>query len=148
MGNRAKADLSYGVILDSHENYSWENDNFKEWYMFEIQGYERPFEMFDEKGEWLREFSDSEKSLYYAHKHEFSKKHPCPFELVRHGSCVGESENILAVITIGTDWDEPYKVNFPTLDETSTSRDLLITFCKQQNIPYESIGWYISAYWG
>ena len=79
--------LCYGIKLDEDISLPWSND-IDHWWVYEINGYTNPLELFDENDEWIGGERAPQHKIdeYYNTRREFDSQHPLPVELVNYCS--------------------------------------------------------------
>ena len=150
MGVSTNGQICFGVLLDENVELPWDKDNdgdFEAWWMC-IQGYQPPFEIYDETGNYINGARPPEE--YYTHRHAFEKAHPLPFTLVNY--CSGDDPMyILAIVSSekGASRGYPESFNPVDLNVDQDEIDKLVQFCTDYGIEYDGEpGWWLSSYWG
>lgn len=157
MGVSTDGQLCYGANFEE-ASFPWDDESKYEgdieaWWR-DVNGYKRPFELYDESGEYIDgvEPDKSKISEYYNHSSEWDKENPLPVSLV-NGCSVDYPTWILAVP--GTEETAsrgyPQKLGDMPLDLT-VPLDKLKAFIEflEEHLEYnrENCGWWLSSYYG
>ena len=150
MGVSTDANICYGIFLDEDYEYPWGDEWEETWWRETACGYRPPFELFNERGDWIdgKEPDKEIVSEYFDHQRNFEKAHPMPFELVNY--CSGEFPMcILAVPGTVTRASRGYPKEINPLRLVVSSSFLLPfeEFCKEFGFSGER-KWWLSSYYG
>jgi hypothetical protein len=158
MGVSTDGQICFGVALEEESYLPWHGDEWEgdieDWWLFEVCGYERPFELFDEVGNYINGVKPDEDKLdeYFALRSAFREKHPMPVELVN--CCSGEYPMWIAAVphsVLSASRGFPLVFNPSDLHSRITSQDveLLGKFCEDYlELTDYTMQWYLSSYWG
>ncbi len=158
MGISTNGQLCFGIIYNDGYEFPWDNSpyngDYEEWWLVEIHGYKPPFQLYDERGEYLngKEPSKSQRDAYYKHKFEFKKQHPFPVKVGNY--CSGDYPMYMIAVPnsfysnhrgslIEIDPDQ-LKV---TVEEVNALVDFCKTYCCAEMSEFTP-KWYLSSYWG
>lgn len=140
--------ICLGVDIGDELPFECDDEDFERWWR-NHKGYQNPFELFDETGNWIEpRASDAKIEEYFAVRREWEKKNPIPFEMVN--VCSNECpEWIIAVpgsvmrAHRGCPVKIPSKLQFD--DQKVLKR--YMDFLKSHDITEEP-SWYFASYWG
>jgi len=150
------AQICFGIAFDEETEFPWSgeewDDDIETWWIYAIQEYQPPFEIYDTNGEYLESVKPSDERIceYYRTKHTFKVDHPLPVELVRH--CSGDFPMYILAVprtvkVVSRGYPEEIKPSEMVV--TEDERQLLITFCEEHNIETEEgPRWWLSSMWG
>lgn len=131
---------------------TWDNDP-EEWWTKEVLGFKHSFEVFDERGEYLKGFTrkDPRVDKYFDEEFQFKKTAPkMPFELVN--CCSGDYPMwILAIPSTTMSASRGYPVKFDPAKLVVNPIELsqLLEFCEKYGIEYDGDPkWWLSSYYG
>jgi len=159
MGVSTNGEISFGILFEEGFEFPWDEDEYDDgiydWWKFEVLGYKRPFELYDEAGEYIDGIKPpkEKREEYYAHERQFEKDNPkCPITLVNYcsGGC---PMYILAVSNLSVSCSRGYPTGFfpSELAELIASGEhtiMLLEFCKRYGIETDAKpGWWLSSYW-
>lgn len=75
MGVNTTSTICYGIPFPEEFEFPWDNEKydgyFDSWWIYEILGYNNPFEIYDKSGNMLPNISDDDQKEYYNCKAEF-----------------------------------------------------------------------------
>jgi len=159
MGNNAEGRICYGIKLEQDYEFPWAADkhdgDIEDWWIYAVCGYQDPFPLYKEDGNFLDGPRPSEERLnaYYHPKWAFQKSHPVPVSLVNYGGGY-----ILAVpgSLLSGEWGDPVEFNPAKLVVTADQRQALIDFYQKYCMPTDEYTdvpvlepkWYLRGYWG
>lgn len=153
MTTSTNGQICYGVLFDEDHEFPWDEweDGIEEWWLYRVCDYHNPFELFDERGNWLDGAKPPEQRIreYYDHRHTFLDSHPIPVRLVNY--CSGDYPMYIvaapsSVIIASRGYPEAIGVrSFATVTEEEAV--LLIEFCRKHLGVTEGPRWWLSSYW-
>ena len=153
MGVSTDGIVCYGICLDEDQELPWEEcyDDIEEWWIREILGYENPFEIYDEDGEYIDGIKPPKEKFgqYYDAYFAFKKDNPLPVKLVQH--CSDEYPMyILALPRTVTRASRGYPEPISTSPMLSQDCAMLVNFCDRHGIDIaeKRLGWWLASYWG
>lgn len=146
--------ICFGVLLEKDHKLPWDNGDYDGWiesWWMDVQGYKRPFEIFNESGNYIGGMKPPEdkRREYYDHQHTFEKAHPLPIKLVNY--CSGDYPMyILAVPGNSKRASRGYPESFDPAELTVTQEevDALLQFCDDYGIEHDEPKWWLSSYRG
>lgn len=132
MGVSTDGQICFGIPFEEDYIFPWDNEkyegDFDEWYLYEICGYKNPFELYNDKGEYI----DGKKPLkdkileYHDTKSNFSKEYPSPIELVNY--CSGDCPMYIIAIP------RSFKSNSRGYPKVFDPKELTVTDEEKQNL--------------
>lgn len=155
MGVSTNAQICYGIMLDEDAELPWDEDFDDEydWWLIEVLGFKRSFEMFTPAGDWIggKRWSEEKIKQYDEEMRDFEKSNPAlPITLVNYCS----DDYSMYIIAIPETCNSarrgyPEKINPSSLVVTDEQKCKLIKFCETHGIDFEDEPqWYLSSYWG
>jgi hypothetical protein len=144
--------LCYGIDYGDKGEFPWGKYESREWYYEVHLGYQPPFQVYDSDGHYLNEVEPDEQTLhdYFAHRHEFEKAHPMPFEVVTHCSN-GYPEFIIAVPGTVITASRGYPESISLLDLRRIEESCLWVemnfFLKSVGVETRMPQWILASYW-
>jgi len=158
MGVSTDGQICYGILLDEEVELPWGDDKYDDgiydWWVYTVKGYEPPFEMFDDDGEYIggeSNWTTQQIDHYFEHLWLFRKQNPLPVELVNVCSNDYPIYIIAAPETcVRATRGYPLPFEPSQLDNVSLAqKEELIKFCDDYEIEYDGEPqWYLSSYWG
>lgn len=156
MGVSTDGIICYGIALEEGIELPWDNDEWdndeEEWWMYEVCGYQNPFELFDKRGNWIPGMENDEEKhrQYYDQRREFREAHPIPIKVVRH--CSGEyTMYIIAVPRTVLVASRGYPESFDPEEMYITDEEhfSVINFCDGHSIDRgeELPRWWLCSMW-
>ena len=150
--------ICYGILLDEEIELPWNDekydDGISDWWLYTVKGYESPFEMFDDDGEYIGgedRWPIHKVRHYFEHFRLFSRENPIPVELIN--VCSHDFPIYIIALTdtrlvarrgTPTPFD-PAKLETVSLGQ----KEALIKFCDDYEIEYDGEPrWYLSSHWG
>jgi len=158
MGVSTDGQICFGIAFNEEgATFPWDSDEYdgdiEDWWIYAVQGYQRPFEIFDADGEYLEGICPSRERIaeYYQLWHDFKESRPAlPIALVLHCS-YDFPMYILAVprtVKVASR-GYPEEITPSEMVITQEERDLLVNFCEEHNIEAEDKPrWWLSSMWG
>ena len=146
MSTSINGQICYGIKFPDGYVFPWYND-IEKWWRNE-NGYEKPFELYDESDESVK--PPQEKiDEYYDHLHKWEDEHRMPVSLVNYQSC----DDPLWIITVPSSEIYAqcgYPQEFFPLDFNIKGKDILslLNFCDKYQLVGEGPCWWLSSYWG
>lgn len=139
MGCDATAFLYRGVIFPESYTFPWDAEPYggdiEEWWLFKVVGYVRPFELYDDSGEYLPGPAPSESRIseYYKDARDALKRNPLPISEDFAGAD-GCEYRILASWLIEAEWSGQ-EIEIPPDDPEADAR--LVAFLETHCQPIE-----------
>ena len=156
MGQSTDGQICYGVYVGDElpwsdgEDFEYDGDE-DEWWR-KRSGYEPPFEMFTEDGEWIggEEWPREKVDAYFDHRREWDKAHPKPFELVN--ACSGDCPEWIVAMpgtfkSVSRGYPEKISEGTISLVHKEAALERYKAFLAEIGIEGEP-SWYLSSYWG
>lgn len=150
MGVSTDGLLVYGISLDEDVVLPWEDD-IEDWWLREVHGYEPPFQLYDQYGDYIDVEPTKEKvQEYHKHYREFQELHPLPVEVVRH--CSYEYPMYIISypgLTFKARRGYPEEIAPDKLLVEDVDRKI-IDFCQQYDIDIgdQTPRWWLASMWG
>lgn len=154
MSTSTDGQICFGILIEEGGDLPWEDDEYggypEDWWE-EINGYQKPFEIYDEKGGRLPNITENMVDEYYAHNRQWHKDNPLPFELVNYCSC----DYPMYILTLpetrmnaNRGYPEPFEPNDLVVSAERAME--LVHFCEKYGIDIgeEYPRWWLSSYWG
>ncbi len=155
MGVSTDGQICYGICFEEDTVFPWDAEEFdgdiEDWWVDGANGYKPPFEVYDEKGNYLNGVKPSEETLsaYYAPRWKFKKEHPLPIEMV-NGCSRDYPVWILAAKGLTLSANRGYPKSFEPSALVATGKQTvdLIEFCKIHDIDTNGAEpkWWLSSY--
>lgn len=79
MGVSTNAEISYGIIFEEDFEFPWtdgEDNDIDNWWLYTVNGYKHPFEIYDDKGMRIEGIDEARKDAYYEEMRTFENAHP------------------------------------------------------------------------
>lgn len=156
MGVSTDGQICYGILLEEDQELPWDSGqwdgNIEEWWLYAIQGYKNPFELYTAKGNYIGLKPSEEKiNQYYAAQREFKKQCPAlPVEPINCCSC-DFPIYILAIPSSCRSASRGYPEAFKPRDlDVSDDEDeihALLAFCEEHGIDGDGPRWWLSSFW-
>lgn len=153
MGTSSYAKICFGIVFEEGFEFPWDkHPDIEEWWFNEIHKYKPPFEIYDEKGNWLNGVKPSEDAIkeYYDHLHKFKSERPLPVELLNY--CAYEQPMYILTLkeTIKmVEFGEVLDINDLRLITNKNHEDILEDFCFDYGIVCDKPPtWYLTAFMG
>ena len=141
MGMSADAQLCYGILFEEGFEFPWDSDKWdgdiEHWWLYEICGYENPFELYNDQGEYIDGKPPTEEinDKYYRAIHDFRETHPLLVEVVNYCS-YDYPRHILAVADQVKLANREYarEITQEDLTNLASNLDILTQFCQKHSI--------------
>ncbi len=162
MSTSTNAYISFGIELEEGHEFPWDDSNEDDWWVDVVHGYQPPFRMYTDEGNYLPEHLDSRgnfdpkfdhiRDKYYAHKRAFKDAlPPLPVKLVN--TCSADyPEYIIAVPgTVSSAWrGSPQQLNTDVVFYVDQEKLKAYTDFIKKYMPEleDEPSWYLSSYWG
>lgn len=164
MGMSIYARISFGISFGEDYEFPWHDEKYdydpEDWWIYEVRGYRNPFEILDEKGNFINGKQPSQYVLrqYFESRRVFLENNPLPVKIVYH--CSSDYDMyIIAVHGSCRSALRGYPRSFDPNQLTVTDADKakLIDFCekylkpfatKYSEFPKMEPKWYLSSYQG
>jgi hypothetical protein len=157
MGNSSYGQIHFGIRFDEGFEFPWntifdetdESSQLEYWWFDVIHGYQEPFEIYDERGEYLPGITEAKRKEHSDHRDAFQEAHPLPVELINY--CRDECPMyILALPGTGLQASRGNPVAICRSDflVNVDQEKILTDFCKNHGIDcgHETPKWWLSAY--
>lgn len=154
MGVSTDGQLSYGVMFPERFDFPWEQYEEEKWWR-KVNGYTSPFEIYNEKGEYLDGKKPPESLIdqYYDHQREWDKANPFPVEIVNY--CSGDYPMYILAVKESCKSNGrgyPEVINPAELVVTEEQKKVLLDFIEKYIEADADVvldpQWYLSSYWG
>lgn len=155
-------EICFGILTKEEFEFPWDADEYdgdiEKWWIYKICGHKNPFEIYDDKGNYLDGEQPSEDKIFTYHKsrREYLKENPLPVELVNYCSA-DYPMYLLSVPKTSLRCERGYPTVFDP-NKLVVSREQiekLVSFCKKycSGGEYDSPldfapKWYLTSYWG
>lgn len=154
MTTSTNGQICYGVLLEEDQELPWQTkewwNDIDRWWLFAIQGYKNPFELFTAAGNWIEPKPTEEKrERYYAARYKFKEQCPSlPVELVNCCSC----DCPIYILAIPSSMrsasrGSPEAFKPRDLDVSDDEMHALLEFCEEHGIDGEGPRWWLSSLW-
>ena len=154
MGVSTNGQICYGILFEESYEFPWDSDEWdgdiETWWLYEVCGYQNPFELRDESGHYLDDARPLKERIneYYDTQQAFKEK--CPVLPVVSVNCFSYAYPvyILAAPSSVMVARRGYPKEIGALTVAEADRELLIAFCNDYDI--ETNGepkWWLSSLW-
>ena len=153
MGDRAKAQICFGIAFEEDHEFPWDNyECIDDWWVYEVLKFKPTVQIYNDEGNWINGIEPDKKLVddYYNEKSFVKNSRLIPIELVRHSHYANPMYIIaLPGYTIEVDWGELEIINPESFCYDIIEKRVLIDFCKEFNIKFkEDPKWYLTVYYG
>lgn len=152
MGQSTNGQICYGVKFEEDTELPWGELDWEEWWR-SVRGYKRPFQLYDDNGEYIdgKRPPENKISEYFHHQRDWDAANPMPVTMVNY--CSGECPMyILAVPSSVKVARRGYPEEIDPLDLAVAHEEVepLLAFIREYMPAAENPEpkWYLSSYWG
>jgi hypothetical protein len=153
VGTTTDGEINFGIVFEEGFEFPWsEEDGIDAWWR-EVNGYARPFELYDDKGGYLNGVKPDEDKLheYYRHGNEWDAANPLPVAEVNY--CSGNCPMYMLAVpgsNLTSNRGYPKAFDPAELKVAPEQVQSLLDFCERYGIKGEDMEprWYLTSYWG
>lgn len=156
MGVSTDGQLCYGICFEEGFQFPWDEleMDFEDWWYEIICGYKKPFELYDENGEYNKSIPkdqlEKKKDEYHKHRYSFHKENKPPVVLLNY--CTYDVPMYIMTLedkSYSNSRGYPIEIDPANLIVSEKQKNILVDFCKKY-IPseVEEPKWYLSSFWG
>jgi hypothetical protein len=158
MSTSTDAQICFGICMDEDDELPWNaepfNGDMEEWWLG-VHDYKPPFDLFDEKGNFLPGVTREDPRIreYFEHRRQWLDQHPIPVKEVNY--CSGDAPMyILAIpsscLTALRGYPEEFDPSALPALISDADRQAFDAFCQEYLSDTERNGtkWWLSSYWG
>jgi len=161
MGISSDGQLCYGIAFEEDYNFPWLDEewdsDYEEWWFSGICGYKPPFELYDERGKFIKGERPPQEKMdeYYEDIGKFRKLNPMPVEII--GFCSYDyTMYIIAAPETYTNVRRGYVEEVGTYKVEPEKKNAVISFCEKycktedeyDNFPEMKPCWLLSSMYG
>jgi len=138
--------IAYGISLDIDQKIPWELEaDAGDWWL-KVNGYESPFGMFDENGDWIDGTRPSQERIdaYFNHRLAALEANPLPVEIVLHCS----RDVRMYIVAVPGTVAEAYcgdPVAITVIRPPSEMTEPVIDFCKRFGLRGQGPDWWLAS---